>query len=150
MRCLAAYNTEMLDRGSWLPGWNVPRNNITAEEISSYPSLDLAYIFQTETALGGKSFWGKLTTYIGGGFVATLGNTLQVKQSYNKRTVRLLHIRLLQCLTVILWLNSAPLWEFCDLDFQLARLSADFMAWYGHRSSLTVHKMCVPWNRSAN
>ena len=80
MRCLAAYNTEVLDRGSWLPGWNVTRNNITEDELSSLPSLDLAYIFQTEAALRGKSFWGKLTTYIGGGFVATLGNTLQVKQ----------------------------------------------------------------------
>ncbi len=77
MKCLAAYSTEVLDQGSWFPGWDVPRNT-TDGELNSYPTLEQAYIFQTEAALRGKPFWGKLTTYAGGGFVALLGNTLQV------------------------------------------------------------------------
>ena len=79
MRCLATYNTEVLDRGSWLPGWNVLRDNITGDVLESNP-LELAYIFQTESDVNGKPFLGKLTTYIGGGFVASFGNTLQVKE----------------------------------------------------------------------
>ena len=77
MRCLAAYSTEELDQGSWFPGWDVSRN-ITDDEQNSLTTLEQAYIFQTEAALSGKPFSGKLTTYTGGGFVAILGNKLQV------------------------------------------------------------------------
>ena len=78
MRCVAAYSTEVLDQGSWFPGWDISRNTTVGEQ-NSHPTLEQAYIFRTEAALNGKPFWGKLTTYTGGGFVAILGNKLQVR-----------------------------------------------------------------------
>ncbi len=77
-RCLASYSHTELDQGIWLPGWGVVQNT-TDYLLDSHTSLDLAYMFQNETALKGRPYWGVLNWYSGGGFVANLGNTLQVK-----------------------------------------------------------------------
>lgn len=77
LRCLTAYNADLQDKGAWFPGWGVLRN-VTDDDDSSYSNLEMAYMFQTEEVLNGNSYWGKLNWYMGGGFIASLGNTLQV------------------------------------------------------------------------
>ncbi len=78
-RCSASYNNDDLDQGIWLPGWDAVPN--TTDYLSNpLSSLELAYMFQNETALKGRPYWGVLNWYSGGGFVANLGNTLQVRE----------------------------------------------------------------------
>ncbi len=66
----------MPDQGSWFPSWEVPRND-TDDDLILHPSL--AYMFQTADVLKSNPYWGKMNWYTGGGFVASLGNSLKVK-----------------------------------------------------------------------
>ncbi len=78
MRCLSPYSIDLLDKGDWLPGWE-NRLNITDTDSNLYGALEQAYIFQSQDTLKAKPYWGTLHWYTGGGFVANLGNTLEVK-----------------------------------------------------------------------
>ncbi len=78
MRCLTAYETDLVDQGNWLPGWERTLNDTEIGQ-TPYPALDMAYMFQSEADLNARPYWAEVYWYSGGGFIANLGNTIQVK-----------------------------------------------------------------------
>ena len=76
-RCTEWYSSSLppLDDAPYLPWWKSPEN------ISSiYPpreDTNKAFIYSASHEINGNPFWANLATYDGGGYVATLGETLE-------------------------------------------------------------------------
>ena len=76
-RCTEWYSSSSppLDNAPYLPRWKFPRN------LSSiYPpgqDTDKAFIYSASREINGNPFWANLATYDGGGYVATLGDTIE-------------------------------------------------------------------------
>ena len=66
----------MEDKQSYNTGWNTSWDMHNVSKGNLLP-LQSSFVYHSETELNSSSFWGHLTIYSGGGYVANLGNDKQ-------------------------------------------------------------------------
>ena len=72
-----SFKSKMADHMSYTVGWNTTRTSVP----DKLTDLEESFLYQTPSHLHGIPFWGYLTSYEAGGYVANLGQTLQSAQT---------------------------------------------------------------------